>query len=174
MSWIDEITDPSTIIPSQLYNALVLLSVELTAMKTAFGIGFTYDAFFSSLTDNVDEALKQIADYLISDILIRSLLGDFTVAALADATTYFRFLMTRDRTLGLIILKVLTTAPSTGDLKINILKNGGLIDDIIILNGTSGPEYKDLSHTTVVLGDIIEVRVVDAKAAVGLICTLEN
>ena len=173
MAWIDEISDPSEVVPAELYEALQALALLITSLEAATGIAFDYDIFFSDAVDNVDEALKEIGEYLDATAVNRELMGDFTAAALVDATTYFNFLMTRDRVLGIVVLRVLTTPPAGGSLTINVLQNGSLIETLEIEDGASGYVYKDLSHTAVAIGDIISIAVVLAKGAVGLACTLE-
>jgi len=172
-TWLDLIDDPSVVVPPELYIALQALELLTTAMASASGIGFTYDEFFSLTTTTVDEALKQIADYLGTTDFNRRQVSDFTLAALVDATDYFHFLMTRDRVLGLIIIKAITTPPVATDLDVTVLKNGLLVESLSIVVGSAGAVYKDLSHVAVVIGDLITIRVVTASGTVGLACTLE-
>ena len=173
--WIDEILDPSEVVPSSLYIALDALNSLTTLLKTAAGISFTDgdSLFYSSLTTTVDSALRQIGDYLGSSSLLRQLVGDWTAVALVNATNYFNFLMTRDRVLGLIVFKVLTTPPAATDLTIGVYKNGLLIDTLTIVAGSTGYVYKDLSHTAVSIGDMISVNVLVASGTVGLAMTME-
>jgi hypothetical protein len=173
-SWINYITNPSKG-PTEVIQALQALDPVIDELYQALYIKFSYSVYYLSTVHTVEAALKQVGDTLnaiASPTPVQVISIPNYGGVLTDATLIASLVMHKDGDLQLGQC-YLELAPTSGDLSINLLKNGTLVGNITYSMATSGYREQDLSSITVVKGDLLTLFCVTSGGAGGLSMCLE-
>lgn len=171
--WLTHNIPDPTVIDANLYLALSALDTVIDELSSAEYISFSYDSFYSGVVTTVGEALRELADYLVSAAATRRLVTIPSYgSALVDATVVFSMICNRAGVLGMSYTH-LYTAPAAAPTVLQILKNASTMYELSFAIGENGPKEVDLSFISVVAGDIISIKCITASSAAGLSFTME-